>query len=98
MPDLSFHHLSLIKTFSGIGFIIFILFKIVLHVYLDYVHQQIVSLAVYIYNPAVLFKRYRVPVLAESEPARLICNSFLYAFYLLLAVNFMTGITMLVIH
>ena len=98
MQTLPFHDLSIIKTVSGIGFIICMLGKIGLHIYLDYAYKKISSLTVYIYTPAVFFKKYRTPVSAESEPARLICNSLLYAFYLLLAVNFTAGMLMLVIH
>ena len=98
MQTLPFHDLSIIKTVSGIGFIICMLGKIGLHIYLDYAGKKISSLTVYIYTPAVFFKKYRTPVSAESEPARLICNSLLYAFYLLLAVNFTAGMLMLVIH
>ena len=98
MLHLQFHYLSIIKTISGVGFLICLLTKVGLHVYLDFATNRITSIAVYQYTPFVFFKSYSKINLMQYSGARFICNACLYAFYFLSVINLAVGTLMLFLH
>lgn len=98
MPGLQFQFLSAVKTISGIGFLICLLLKVVLHIYLDFTGKRVSGLAIYLYAPSVFFKKYKAAWLNEKTGTIFFCNACLYTFYFLLAVNVTVGVLMLLVR
>ena len=96
MQDL--HLLSIVKTISGIGFLICLLFKVGLHIYLDLANNRTSGIAVYLYTPLTFFKRYNKGNSMQYHVACFACNACLYAFYFLFAINLAVGILILLVR
>lgn len=98
MTGLQFQFLSAVKTISGIGFLICLLLKVVLHIYLDFTGKRISGLVFYLYAPSVFFKKYKAVPLHQNTGTIFFCNACLYTFCFLLAVNVTVGILMLLVR
>ncbi len=90
--------LGLIKTISGIGFLLSITVKLLLNIYLDYSGAGSVNLMLYVYAPRLLFKKYPNSVHTKYNIAKSLCDYCLYSFWMFLVMNFIVGTILLFIR
>ena len=91
-------NLPLIKNISGIGFLLSITVKWLMHMYLDYRNTGSVNPMLYFYAPGAVFKKYPGEVQPKYSAAKALCNGCMYSFWICLAVNLVLGISLLFIR
>jgi len=87
--------LHILHTLTGFAILLSILGKLIIHMYLDYLHQRSISLSSIVIAPFLYLGPYKSNVNREYQTLKYICNSFLVITCISLLLNVLFGVLLL---
>lgn len=88
-------NLHLLHTLSGSIIVLSLLFKIIIHYYLDYLNDRRLGPNSIMFNPIRFLILYKALMNTEHNKLKFLCNSLLIIAYISLCVNFIVGLLLL---